>query len=731
MTTPDDHLLSGLRIQGRLADAMLAGKGIVLTQGGEPTFVPEDTRAAEWNLEALGEEKLRLAWQLCRELQKSLMPGALILKSNGKHYPGEPIPRWKLTLLRRPGAGKLWRKSSLLTLGEPGGGRAITPRRFLSALSSRLGVQGGLRPVYEDIEAAMRHQQLLGGTPPMPRYSRIRKGFIQPRWTVMERRKWQSMHKAAGWVLPLAWSEGVWVTADWTPTDGEELLLLPGTSSIGLRLPLTRLSPETLTCALTAEICDGALSIFLPPLSTAKAFEELVSAIEQTAIELESPPLSLEGYPPPHAEGWESLSVIPDPGVIEVNLPPARDWEQLESTVTALYSAADKAGLKATRRLPSGEIVPTGGGGHLVLGGTSLEENPFLLKPSLIPSFLRFIQHHPSLSYLFSGRFVGPSSQAPRIDESFFEVPRELDRALRFLEELDSPVDPRTIDATLRNLLLDLHGNTHKAEVSIDKFYNPFMPNGRLGLVEFRAIEMSARPESFLAINALWRAMAACFAAVPYREKLVDWREKLHGQYLLPSFLEQDLGEVLGFVNSHGFSFESSWFAPHLDFRFPILVEEMFEGFSWHLRRAVEHWPLLGEQPTPSGGLVRCVDSSTERLELRINAEKSCPVFINGRLLPLVSHPGGGYFGGIRFRTMMLPTCLHPGTAPHVPLEITFLDPQSRESRSWHYHPFLFGQEPDAAGPRLTSLEKGAIRYTPAMLSPKLNGDSVTLDLMA
>ena len=682
--------LEGLRAQGLLADSILTKEGLTLTQGGEPTFVPEETSAPEWNLSALGEEKLRLAWKLSRELEKTLFPGAMILCSNGKQYPGEPIPRWKLTLLRPPGKTILWKDQERLAYGQPAKGKAIPPRKFLSVLAGELGVPGSLHPVYEDVEAAMRHAHLCGDAVPLPKYSRIRKGFIQPRWKTADRKRWLTYHRAAGWVLPLDHAEGVWKTDRWESPDGGDLLLLPGSSTIGLRLPLHRLSAGVLQCALTAEVKEGVLTLFLPPLATAEAFSLLVAAIEKTATELDSPPIAIEGYPPPHEEGWESISVIPDPGVIEVNLPPAADWNEVEQTSLALFEAAARTGLRGTRRLPSGETVATGGGAHLVLGGKTLETNPFLLKPRLLPSFLRFIQHHPVLSYLFSGRFVGPSSQAPRIDESFFEIPYELEIALNALESMPAPADPGMVDAILRNLLLDLHGNTHKAEVSVDKFFNPFMPNGRLGLVEFRSIEMSPDAPSFLAIHALWRALAAAFIIHPFSEPLVDWEGKLQHDFLLPSFLERDLAEVIGWLNkAGGFAFDTSWFLPHLRFRFPILAEESVgDDIRWSLRRAIEPWPLLGEQPTLAGTLVRCVDSSTERLEIRLHGELGdLRVTLNGIPLPLWDHPEGGCVGAVRFRTTLLPTCLHPQVTPHVPLEFQFLDEADRCIALRHYRP--------------------------------------------
>ena len=695
MKTMNKNILRELHIQGRKADVIFAENGLVVTQGGEPTFIPENHSAPEWNLEALGEEKLTLAWKLCRALEEQLLPGAVILRSNGKHYPGEPIPRWKLTLLRRQGE-PLWRNSDLLSHGYPGKKKPVSPKKFLATLARKLGVPGSLRPVYEDVEAAMRSALLAGETPPLPRYSSSKKGFVQPKWTSKEKKRWQALHRVAGWILPLDCIEGVWKTDDWVLPDGGDLLLLPGTSSIGLRLPLHRLPAGTLPRALTIEIRDGTLTLFLPPLLEASYFAELLAAIEQTARQLGSAPLSLEGYPPPHDDSWESLSVIPDPGVIEVNLPPAADWESLEKTVTVLFAAASACGLKGTRKLPSGETVATGGGGHLVLGGASLEQNPFILRPHLLSSFLRFVQRHPSLSYLFSGRFVGPSSQAPRIDESFFEIPGALAVGLRAIEAMPSPANPALIDAILRNLLLDLHGNTHKAEVSVDKFFNPFMPNGRLGLVEFRSIEMTPDAPMFLAIHALWRALAACFVARPYTEPLVEWRGKLHDEFLLPSFLERDLDKVLSYLGKGGFQFDREWFLPQLFFRFPIIAEQKAGDWDWHLRRAIEPWPLLGEQPSPGGGIVRCVDSSTERLELRVfpstqdRNETSPPVIsVNGWKLPLTPHPAGGFVGAVRFRNILFPSCLQPQVMPHTPLEIQFFQDSGVSLGAWHYHPVV------------------------------------------
>jgi len=717
---------SGLRDVGRKADELLARAGLALTQGGEPTFVPEDASAPEWNLEALGDQKLYLSWNLCRALAETLMPGAFILHSNGKHYPGEPIPRWKLTLLRRANGSPLWKDPGLLLLGATTALRPVTPRKFLATLSSELDLPSNLHPAHEDVESAMRHAAACGLPVPIPRYSRKKKGFVQPRWSAADRARWGALQKASGWVLPLGRHKNRWITGHWFFPEGE-LRLLPGNSPVGLRLPLFLLPDDSLRSAVSAEIRDGALLLFLPPLPDAESFADLLAAVERTAVSLSSAPIAIEGMPPLEAEGWESLSVIPDPGVIEVNLPPSGSWEGLKSSAIALYGAAERVGLRATMNLSSGEKVPTGGGGHLVLGGESLERNPFLLKPWLLPSFLRFIQNHPSLSYLFSGRFTGPSFQAPRVDESLFEIPYELEVALRGIEMMESPADPAMIDAILRNLLLDFHGNTHKAEVSIDKFFNPFMPNGQLGLVEFRSIEMSPDAATFLCIHALWRSLAAVFATSPYREPLADWGAELHDRFLLPAFLGEDFRTVLRFLSGHGFSFDPAWFDTHFRFRFPILAEEEVGNGRIIVRRAAEPWPLLGEQPTPTGGVVRCVDSSTERLELHVTGlGEPSGIRINGHSLILRPHPVGGWVGGVRYRAILLPNCLHPQIAPHAPLEIVLLDGGGNCLGSWHY--FSHGMETEEGFRRMIRMRSAPREYSTGASFPQRRQ---TLDLRA
>ncbi|MDX2227492.1 MAG: transglutaminase family protein [Verrucomicrobiae bacterium] len=666
--------------QGRIADQKLRQAGLCLTQGGEPTFVAAHPAAPEWNTAALGPEKLAAARKMCRQLLANLYPGGVILQSTGKHYPGEPLPRWSLGIHHSRSRGPFWKNPDLLlpSPGAPATSLAEAAWLIHSLADRLLGHTASILPAYEDVEGWMRFKD--HETPsPLPKFSRSRKRFELDRpWTEKESERWIPYCEPKGWILPLEYSENRWKTAPWELPFGEDLSLLVGDSPMGLRLPLGRLPAQTIHCALTVEIRDGHLCVFLPPLPTAESFLDLVRTLEEVLTAGKCAPILLEGYPPKSGPEMESLTLVPDPGVLEVNLPPRDNWPDFEAQVRTLYEAAAAAGLRSEKHQFSGRKIPTGGGAHIILGGPSLQDNPFLKKPALLPSFLRFIQNHPCLSYVFTGLFTGPSSQAPRVDESFFGLPYELEISLRSIEAMESPASAAMLDAILRNLLLDWNGNTHRAELSIDKFANPFAPNGRLGLVEFRAFEMMPSPEMFLAPNLLLRALAACFCLEPYAAPLHDWRGQLHDRFALPHFLSADLEKVLAYLNARGFSLTPESFAPHLAFRFPRITHFAERGFEFSLRQALEPWPVLGEQPTASGTTARCVDPSTDRLEIFVRGTPLPEVSVNGWLLPLEKISDRESVGAVRYRLFDLTPSLQPQVRAHSPLVFEIIDPATQ-----------------------------------------------------
>ena len=685
-------LNNSINAQGRLADAKLAAVGLVLTQGGEPTFVPHDTSAPEWNIAALGPEKLLYARRLACELVSAQFKGGVVLQSFGKQYPGEPLPRWQVGIYRSRTGRPLWNDLARLHLDQatvpPSNARM--PEAFIRQLANSLGLADTALPAYEDFEVRLKATDSDEATRLLPRFSRSKRAFVSRPLTEEACRTWQSHFEPAGWVLPLGHDEEGWQTGEWTLPDGDDLTLLPGDSPIGLRLPLSRLPDDALRRGLTVEYRDGELLIFLPPLPDFAAFSELVRTIESLVVEIGLPPVRLEGYAPPGDDDLESIALTSDPGVLEVNLPPADNWPDFERVILGLFDSAAAVGMRSFKYQLSGRQISTGGGAHIVLGGPDLERNPFIHRPGLLSSYLRFLQHHPGLSYAFSGLFAGPSSQAPRVDESAFELPYELEITLKALEQMPEPGDPVMIDALLRNLLMDWNGNTHRAELSVDKFYNSDAPNGQYGLIEFRAFEMVPNPAMLLAANALLRVLAACFAEKPFVLPLIDWREALHDRFALPCFLRQDLRAVIAYVNSQGFSFADDAFDAQLDFRFPVITRFSAGDVQWALRQALEPWPVMGEHQ----GSGRSVDSTTDRLELLAEGDVSkLAASVNGFRVPLIETGSGAAVGGIRYRLFDNPWGLQPHISAHSPLHFELVD--LKRGKVIHAVDYLNWRSPD------------------------------------
>lgn len=669
---------TNLHKQGRLADEKLAAERLTLTQGGEPTFVPFDTTAPEWNLAALGPEKLLFARRLAADLAANLFKGAVVLQSFGKQYPGEPLPRWQLGVYRSRSGAPLWHDLSRLRLGQESiaAGDADMPKRFIAELASYLGLEDASSPAYENLEAKLRFLGSDEATQLLPRFSRSKRAFESKPLPDDIDEKWQAYFEPAGWILPLDHDGDKWSTGAWKLPDGDDLTLIPGDSPVGLRLLLSSLPEDAIKRGLSAELKDGELILFLPPLSSFECFVELIQAIEHLATKLDLPPLRLEGYTPPGDDDVESIGLTSDPGVLEINLPPADNWEDYERVIRGLFKSAAAVGMCAHKYQLSGRCISTGGGAHIVLGGPDLDRNPFIQRPTLLSSFLRFVQNHPSLSYAFSGLFTGASSQAPRVDESAFDLPYELEISLKAMEDMQQPGDPVMIDALLRNLLMDWNGNTHRAELSVDKFYNFNAPNGQNGLIEFRAFEMVPEPEPLLAANALLRALTACFAEQPYTSPLKDWRETLHDQFMLPYFLRKDLGNVLTYLAKHGFSFSDDDFEAQFDFRFPVITHFATDDINWTLRHAIEPWPVMGEHQ----GSGRIVDSTTDRLELLVEgdlAPAGLVVTVNGYRLPMQQVNDAVAVGAIRYRLFDNPWGLQPHVRAHSPLRVAVIEATS------------------------------------------------------
>ena len=674
-------------------DAELIAQDVRLTMGGEPTFVGiDEPESPQWNIDALGSMKRTRGLALIQDLRKRMAPGALLHYGQGKWYPGEPLPRWALSCYWRADGVPVWKDANLIAQAHHDYSFGATEAfRFIEALARRLQVS--LENLLLAFDPESESTEPVGYILPVRR--RQPKG--QLRWSSQlwfprpERLVLSQGDSPIGYRIPtesMPWVAPDELEYEFDAAPFADRVKLQSLSA--LRMELFEIDPEgdplpaVLRASEKAEVLirpslcvqarEGRLHVFLPYAPILADYLDVVYAVEDTCQYLKMP-VWVEGYAPPSDPRLRSFSVTPDPGVLEVNLPPASNWVELEQIYTVLDEEARHNRLTAEKFQFDGGHISTGGGSHIVIGGATVLDSPMLRRPDLLRSMLAFWQNHPALSFLFSGMYVGPTSQCPRVDEARLDTLYELEVSFGQLPSNECP--PFIVDGLFRNLLADITGNTHRSEFCVDKLFPPRGFGSQLGLLELRAFEMPPHVRMNLLQMLLVRALVSLFWKTPFQGGLIRWGSTLHDRFMLPEFVKRDLIEVLAHLRRSGCDFEEQWFASHLEFRFPKIGSIAAEGVEVELRQALEPWNVLAEESI-SGGTVRTVDSSLERIQVKVSGiteESRYVVACNGRRMPLqLNRETGAAVAGVRYRARSLSATLHPTVPVHAPLVFNLID---------------------------------------------------------
>ena len=701
----------------------------------------DDMESAQWNTAADGKEKRILSHELIFRLREKFGPTGMIHYGQGKWYPGEPLPRWQYGLFWRKDGHPIWSNLQLIAHEKTAHSYTHEDAKlFIEELTRNLAVSTtNISAAYEDtffflwsegktpvnidpLKANLKDSierrtiaQLLDKGLNNPA------GFVLPIQWNYDNSNWRSNkwvfnreylfllpgNSPIGFRLPL---ESLPVIPKGKEPQLVERSLFEDVPDLGnfqetihkrydtvtvhppvlkkifeeeLLTDVVKEEPQNIKfevdiikTALCVESRDGIIYIFLPPMEYLEHYLDMVASIEATALKLKLP-VRIEGYEPPRDNRLERLVVSPDPGVIEVNIHPSKSWKEMLHNTHTLYEQAYLSRLGTEKFMLDGRHTGTGGGNHITIGGAKPADSPLLRRPDLLRSLITYWQHHPGLSYLFSGSFIGPTSQAPRVDEGSDEKLYELEIAFSQVPDMGEAYIPFwLVDRIFRHLLTDITGNTHRSEFCIDKMYSPDTSSGRLGILEFRAFDMPPHQEMSLLQMLLLRGLIARFWKKPYKHKLVKWGPQLHDKFLLPYYVQEDIREVVNDLNDAGYAFQMSWFDAYFEFRFPHYGTVRIQGIEMELRMGIEPWHVLGEEMS-STGTARFVDSSLEKIQVKLrNFNNDRYVLLcNGSRVPLKeTNIKSEYVCGIRYRAWQPPSALHPTIGTDVPLVFDLVD---------------------------------------------------------
>ena len=457
----------------------------------------------------------------------------------------------------------------------------------------------------------------------------------------------------------------------------------------GRRSSTRRSAPTT---ALAFEARDGHVHVFLPPTERLEDYADLLKLVEVAAREARRAGRARGLRPAAGPAADPARRSPPTPASSRSTCSRRRAGPSSATSPPRCTTRPGRAGLRPRSSTSTGCTPAPAAATTSPSAAPQPVDSPLLRRPDLLVSLITYWQRHPALSYLFSGRFIGPTSQAPRFDEGRPEAVYEMEIAFAEI----APADRR---APSRGRAAAVAGRPGAAAPAHrpDRQHPPRRVLHRQAL-QPRLLARPARP----ARAARLRDAAApadgagpgaagaqpgrdVLGAAAARRRWCGGAPRLHEDFLLPQGATADIGEVVADLRALGIAFEESWLDPFTEFRFPrIGVTRLGGGIELELRQAVEPWHVLGEEAT-AGGTARYVDSSVERLQVSVRGIDPERHLVTCQGVPVPLTPTGApgeHYAGVRYRAWQPWSALHPSIEVHAPLRFEVVDIGQRDAAS-------------------------------------------------